>query len=169
MGVEFHDYSIEVKAALDDETLAWLDTWAHETAAQAARNCAMDGQMGSQLRGSYQAQVNGGQGEALVGSPMEAAYWEEFGTGTYAAKGDGRKGWWIYIEGGESGGGGATYATREEAEAMAAYIRSRYGKPAVVTNGRRPAYTLENAFKGVKPKAVQDLKNRLKQRMGGNG
>ena len=169
MGVKFHDYSIEAQTALDEVALDWLDAWANEIAAQAARHCAMDGELGQQLRGSYAVQMHEAQRSAQVGSPMEAAYWEEFGTGAYAAKGNGRKGWWIYIPGGESGGGGATYDTRQEAEEMAAYIRSRYGKPAVVTNGRRPAYTLENAFKGVKPKAVQDLKTRLKQRMDGNG
>ena len=164
--VEFHDYSMEVKAELDATTIAWLHTWAPEVAAQAARNCQMDGRMGQELRGSYDSDVDESTGVGQAGSPMEAAYWEEFGTGEYAAKGDGRKGWWIYIPGEYSGSGGATYATKEDAEKMAAYIREKYGKQAVVTNGRRPAYTLENAFKAVKPKAQSDLANKLKERMG---
>lgn len=163
--VEFHDYSMNVIAALDDTTIAWLHTWAPEVAAQAARACQMDGKMGTQLRGSYDSNIDDSAGVAQVGSPMEAAYWEEFGTGEYAAKGDGRKGWWIYIPGDYSGSGGATYATKEEAEKMAAYIREKYGKNAVVTNGRRPSYTLENSFKNVTPKAQADLAKKLKERM----
>lgn len=165
---EFQDFSLEVKAALNDETIAWLHTWSAEIEAQAARNCAMDGELGRQLKGSYASKVNESKGEAQVGTPMEAGYWEEFGTGEYAAKGNGRKGWWIYIEGQSSGNGGMSYATREEAEQMAAYIRQKYGKAAIVTNGRRPAHTLENAFATVAPQAKADLEDKLKARMGGN-
>ena len=35
-------------------------------------------------------------GVATVGSPLENAVWEEFGTGEYALNGDGRKGGWFY-------------------------------------------------------------------------
>lgn len=164
--VEFKDYSMQCKAALDDETIAWLHTWGPEVAAQAARNCTMEGDLGKQLRGSYDSTVDESKGEALAGTPMEAGYWEEFGTGEYAAKGNGRDGWWIYISGQASGGGGATYATREDAEKMAQYIREKYGKTAIVTNGRRPSYALENAFKTVTPEAEADLEQRLKARMG---
>lgn len=166
--VEFQDFSLEVKAALDSETIAWLHTWSAEIEAQAARNCAMDGELGRQLKGSYASKVNESKGEAQVGTPMEAGYWEEFGTGEYAAKGNGRKGWWIYIPGQTSGKGGMSYATREEAEQMAAYIRQVHKKTAIVTNGRRPAHTLENAFATVAPKAQADLEDKLKARMGGN-
>lgn len=34
--------------------------------------------------------------EAMVGSSLQNAIWEEFGTGEYAAAGDGRKGGWSY-------------------------------------------------------------------------
>lgn len=164
--VEFKDYSMHVKAELDDTTMAWLHTWAPEIAAQAARSCQMDGQLGTQLRGSYDAKVDEGKGEGLVGTPMEAGYWEEYGTGEHAAHGDGRKGWWIYIPGQTSGGGGKSYATREEAELMAEHIRQEYGKTAIVTDGREPAYTLENAFKTTAPKAERDLERKLKARLG---
>ena len=162
--VEFKDYSLECKAALDDEAIAWLYTWAPEIAAQTARNATMEGDLGKQLRGSYDSHVDEAKGEAQVGTPLEAGYWEEFGTGEYAAKGNGRDGWWIYIPGQASGRGGATYATREEAEKMAQYIRTKYGKTAIVTNGRRPSYALENAFKAVTTRAESDLEERLARR-----
>jgi len=48
------------------------------------------------LKGSWNHQVNDAAKEAKVGSPLENAIWEEFGTGEYAAAGDGRKGGWSY-------------------------------------------------------------------------
>ena len=165
--VEFKDYSIEVKAAIDDETIAWLHTWSNEIAAQAQRNCQMakEGeQIGRDLRGSYQTAVDESKGNAEIGSALEAAFWEEFGTGEYAAHGDGRKGWWVYVKGQASRGGGKTYRTKEEAEDAASFLRSR-GLEAVATNGRPPNYTLGKAFTTVKPKAVSDLETRMKARM----
>lgn len=164
--VEFHDYSMEVKAAINDVTIAWLYTWANEIASQAARNCSMTSEDKGQLKGSYRADVNEGKGEAKIGSPLESAYWEEWGTGEYAAHGDGRKGWWIYIPGQKNMGGGMSYGTKDEAESMAAYIRRKYKKNAVVTNGRQPHYTLEHAFQSVEPKAKSDLESKLKDGVG---
>lgn len=162
MAVKFQDYSIDVKAELDGAAEAWLYTWANEIASQAKRNCAMDGEQGTQLRGSYAALVDEGAGKAQVGTPLEAGFWEEFGTGEYAVHKDGRKGWWIYIEGESSMGGGQTYRTQEEAESMAAYIRAKYHKNAVATNGRKPNHTLEAAFTVTSPKAIADAEKRLK-------
>lgn len=161
--VEFQDFSFEVKGALNDTSIAWLYESANEIKSHAQRNCKTDYEEGGkQLKGSYDTTVDEAKGEAQVGSPMEAAYWEEWGTGEYAAHGDGRKGWWIYIPGQPSMGGGQSYSTREEAEKMAAYIRSKYQKQAVVTNGRRPNYTLEKAFKAVKNPAIAELERRMK-------
>ena len=165
--VEFQDFSFEVKEALNDTSIGWLYATAEEIKSQAQRNCVTDYEEGGkQLKGSYAAKVDETKGEAQVGSPMEAAYWEEWGTGEYAAHGDGRKGWWIYIPGQPSMGGGMTYHDEMEAMMMAAYIQSRYGKKAYVTNGRKPNYTLENAFGATKNPAIQRLEELLKGRMG---
>lgn len=165
--VEFQDFSFEVKEALNDTSIAWLYSTSEEIKSQAQRNCKTDYEEGSkQLKGSYAAKVDEAKGEAQVGSPMEAAYWEEWGTGSYAAHGDGRKGWWIYIPGQPSMGGGMTYHDENEAMMMAAYIQSKYNKKAYVTNGRRPNYTLENAFGAVKNPAIARLEELLKGRMG---
>lgn len=164
--VEFQDFSIEVKAALDEVTKAWLLETANEVTAQAQRNCKLDDDAGKRLKGSYANVVDESKGEAQVGTPLEEGYWEELGTGEYAAHGDGRKGWWIYIPGQPSMGGGQSYSTREEAEKMAAYIKAKHGKTAIVTNGRRPNYTLENAFTATKNPAIAQLERLLKERMG---
>lgn len=164
MPVHFEDLSFSVKAGINETTIAWLYEVGGEIAAQAKDNCQFDDDTGGkQLKTTYAYKVDAGKGEVKVGTPLESGYWEEWGTGEYAAHGDGRKGWWVYIEGQASMGGGQTYATRQEAESMAAYIRAKYNKNAVATNGRRPNYTLEKAFKKVVPKAKTALANKLKE------
>jgi hypothetical protein len=164
MAVQFQDFSFNAKAQINEKTIAWLYETANEIASQAQRNCQYDDESGGkQLKGSYASQVDEGKGEARIGSPLESAYWEEWGTGEYAAHGDGRRGWWIYIPGQASMGGGQTYKTKEEAEAMAAMIRAAYDKEAIVTNGRKPNYTLEKAFKKTKAKAIARLESLMKE------
>lgn len=162
MAVQFKDNSIQVKAALNDTTIAWLYEWASEITSQAKRNCQMDDK--GQLRGSYANQVFEGKGEAQIGTPLEAGFWEEWGTGEYAAHGDGRKGWWVYIKGQASKGGGKTYHSQKDAERAASYLRNK-GLDARATNGRRPNYTLEKSFIANKQKSIADLQNKLKERM----
>lgn len=168
--VEFQDFSVKVKAQLNDLSKAWLYETAEEIKSQAQRTASTEGWTSSErvnLRDHYKAQVEADKGEATIGNDLEMAYWEEWGTGEHAAHGDGRKDWWIYCPG-ESGGGSESnhYATREEAERMAAYIREKYGKKAVVTNGREPNYTLEHAFDAVAPGQEEALKRRLREGMG---
>ena len=167
--VEFKDFSFEVKAELNKTTIGWALDTGNEIAAQAQRTTSTSDWTSTertQLRDSYACQPGGSEGEYHVGTPLQQGYWEEWGTGEYAAHGDGRKGWWIYIPGQPSMGGGQSYSTREEAEKMAAYIKAAHGKTAIVTNGRRPNYTLENAFGAVKNPAIAQLEKLLKERMG---
>lgn len=48
------------------------------------------------IRNSWTYTVDESNGEATIGSPLENAIWEEFGTGQYALNGDGRKTPWVY-------------------------------------------------------------------------
>lgn len=66
-------------------------------------------------------------------------------TGEHALNGDGRKGWWVYVEGQESGKGGKTYSTKEEADQTVAYLRSQ-GLEAYSTDGIDPNRPLHRAF-----------------------
>lgn len=163
MSVELKDFSIEVKAELNETTIKWLYDWADEIASTAKDTCTMTDDKG-QLRKSYRAEVDDGAGKAQIGSQLESALWEEYGTGEHAVRTPHRSGWWVYIEGG-SGYDGETnhYRSQQEAEAAAAFIRRKYGRKAVATNGRDPNYTLENAFKANTNKAKADLKRRLKE------
>lgn len=167
MPMEFIDNSIKVIGALDEAKIQWLYEMSSAIEAHAQRNCVMEDKVGDALRGSYEARVNVGAGEAQIGSPMEAVYWEEFGTGSYAEKGKGRKGWWVYVKDGteHAPGGGKTYPSREEAQEAADFLRSQ-GLDAYATNGRPPYHTLQNAFEEYKPKAEAILANIIQERLG---
>lgn len=165
--VKFEDYRAEVKAALNETTIAWLHETANEVTSHAQRNCQMAREgdaVGIQLKNSYANTVDESAGEALVGTPLEAGYWEEYGTGEHAAHGDGRKGWWVYVKG-YQGRGGTTYQTEEEAKAVAESLSNK-GLDAYHTNGRKPNYTLEKAFITITQKAKVALEEKLKGRMG---
>lgn len=158
MAVELKDNSINVKAALNDTTIAWLYEWANEITSHAKRNCQMDDN--GQLRGSYANIVDEAKGKATIGSPLESAYWEEFGTGSYADTSknggkQGRQGWWVYSD--EVKGDGGKQRTEAQAKAIAASDPKMHA-----TNGREPNYTLEKAFTVNKPKAIADLERKLK-------
>lgn len=168
--VEFHDNSMQVKQALENIAVAWLHTWGNETAAQAKRNTSTEGWTNGErtaLRDSYDCVVDDAQKVARVGTSLEQGYWEEFGTGEHADTSknggrEGRKDWWVYVAGQEPRDKESThYATKEEAEAVAASMRED-GFDAYATNGREPHYTLEKAFIAVKPKAIRDLENKTK-------
>jgi len=167
--VEFKDFSFAVKTAINDASIAWLYTWADEITSHAKDNCKLDGDAGNQLRKSYRNVVDEKIGEAQIGSNLEQAFWEEYGTGEYADTNknggrEGRRGYWIYTPGSEGPAGyqSRVYATKDEADEMAQYIRRKYKKTAIVTSGRRPSYTLENAFTKNKAKAIADAEQKLK-------
>lgn len=164
--VEFKDFSIEVKDILDDIAINWVDETSNEILSRAAENCQMTKEDKGQLRSMYEREFDVAKYKATVGSKLESSYWEEWGTGEYAAHGDGRKGWWVYIRGQASQGGGQSYRTKEEAEEAAAFLRRVKKLDAVVTNGRRPNYTLEKSFEATKNPAIAQLERLLKERMG---
>ena len=167
--VEFQDFSFEVKAKINETSLAWLHETGNEIASHAKRNCKMEDDAGKQLKGSYKSVVDEAKGEATVGTPLEAGYWEEFGTGEHADTGKnggkpGRQGWWIYTpdDEGPSGYQSNVYYDEMEAMMMAAWIQQNLGKRAYVTNGRDPNYTLEKAFGAVKNPAIAKLEELMK-------
>lgn len=93
MAVEFHDFNINVKTAMSERAIAWLYEAAGEIESQTKRNTRVDT---GQTKNSWDYRVDESNLEATVGSPLENALWEEFGTGEYALHGDGRKGGWNY-------------------------------------------------------------------------
>lgn len=91
--VEFIDNRVIVKKALEDAVGKFLIESSGELVGQTARNSRVKS---GQTKGSYKANVNENEGIAYIGSNLENAIWEEFGTGEYALHGDGRKGGWTY-------------------------------------------------------------------------
>lgn len=94
MSVKFEDFSIQVKDALEGAAIAYLYEAAGEVESQTKQNSRV-GKTG-QTKNAWSYVVDEGKREATVGNPLENAIWEEFGTGEFALKGDGRKGGWYY-------------------------------------------------------------------------
>ena len=131
--VEFHDFSIEAKTAFEKAALAWLHEAAGELVSQTARTSPVDT---GQLKNSWQYKVDEGKLEATIGSPLENAIWNEYGTGEFAANGDGRKGGWVYTD--------------------------RKGKTHF-TRGKHPKRTFITAFTKLKPKLIKLAQERFKK------
>ncbi len=93
MTVKFEDYSIKVKAKLEEAALAYLHEASGELVSQTQRNTPVDT---GQLKNSWTYKVEKSGLESTIGSPSENAIWSEFGTGEYALEGNGRKGGWHY-------------------------------------------------------------------------
>ena len=93
MTAKFTNNSVKVKNALDNAVAAYLYEAGGELEAQVKRNSRRGT---GQLANSWTYKVDESKGECVVGSPLENAIWEEFGTGEYALHGDGRKGGWVY-------------------------------------------------------------------------
>ncbi len=147
MAVEFHDFSIKVTEAMEEALVAGLHEATGELEARTKRNSRQGHAYGDkQATALWNHQVNEGKMEGSVGSPFEAGFWEEFGTGEHALNKNGRKGWWVYIEGQDSGSGGKSYATKEEAEQAAAFLRRVKKLEAYATDGIEPNRPLFRAF-----------------------
>lgn len=74
--IEFVDNSIKVNRAIEDAIGAFLLEASGELVSQTARNTPVDT---GQLKGSWKANVDESAGEAVIGSELENAIWNEFG------------------------------------------------------------------------------------------
>lgn len=93
MAVHFEDNSMRVREEMNQAAIAYL----YESAESLASQTASNSRIGTgQLKNSWTYKVDESKLEAVIGSPLQNAIWEEFGTGEYALKGDGRKGGWYY-------------------------------------------------------------------------
>ena len=163
MSVEFHDFSVKVTEAMQEALVAGLHEAAGELEARTKRNSRQGHTYGDvQATALWKHQVNEGAMEAQVGSQHEAGYWEEFGTGEHALHGDGRKGWWVYVEGQDSGTGGKSYSSKEEAEEAAQFLRRVKKVEAHATNGIDPNRPLHKAFSSARPVVQAIFESKLK-------
>lgn len=132
MAVEFTDNSIKVKETIQDNIVSFLHEIGGEFVSQTARNSRVKT---GQTKDSWDYTVDESAFIVTVGSPLENAIWEEFGTGEYALNGDGRKGGWYYVD--VLGNGHFTH-------------------------GKKPNRALWNAFETLKPKVQTAIESKLK-------
>ena len=143
MSIEFEDNSVQVKQALSQAEKNWIEETAMELKSQTQ---ALSRVNTGQTKGSYDYVLE--SDAAYVGSPLENAIWEEYGTGEYAVSGNGRKGgWWIKVG---SGSNEISEATVSRYHFKTITIK---GQKFAFTRGKKPSKPLESAFDIVKPKA----------------
>lgn len=88
---------------------------------------------------------------AIIGTNVHYAVFNEIGTGKWNSEGNGRQGWWVYVEDDGSGSRfspsrnvGKTY-TEEEARRIVAILRAK-GLKAHMTEGMKPIHFLKRAI-----------------------
>lgn len=92
--IRFEDYSKQVIGAINREVLNALEEASGELEAQVKDNTK---EKTGKTKASWSHKVDEHKFEAYVGSNYENAIWEEFGTGTEALNGNGRKDVpWVY-------------------------------------------------------------------------
>lgn len=105
----FEDNRAIIKRQMNNAVEATLAECAAELVSQTARNSRV---ATGQTKGSWKSNIRSTStgAEAVIGSELENAIWEEFGTGEYALKGNGRKGGWFYKD--EKGNGHFTHGKK---------------------------------------------------------
>lgn len=119
MGLDIHieTYQDGVKEKFRDIAIAWLHEASGELASAVRNNQRV---RTGKTRQSWRYVVDEQKLEGIVGSDMENAIWEEFGTGEYALNGNGRKGGWRYVD--EKGQGHFTRGKRPIRPLYKAYM-----------------------------------------------
>ena len=147
--VVFEDFSVQVKGAIKDKAVSFLHEVGGELRSRTQRNSR---RKTSKTADSYEYVVLEGDLSVHVGSNYQNAIWEELGTGEYAINGDGRKGWWVYVEGSPSKSStskGKSYSSPVSAKMAVALLRSK-GLDAHMTKGKtanRPMLKAYQSFK----------------------
>lgn len=130
--VIFEDYTIKVQEAINGKVDAALEECAGELESQTKRNTRVDT---GKTKNSWQHKVVSDTHTAYIGSNYENAIWEEFGTGEYALKGNGRKGGWVYKD-----------------------AKGKWHR----TTGKKPSRAFWNAFNSLKNKLIKHIQDSLK-------
>ena len=130
--VQFEDYSIQVRNAIDNRINAVLEECAGELESQVKRNSRVDT---GKTKNSFKHKLDQTKHIAYIGSDEENAIWEELGTGEYALQGNGRQGGWSYQD--------------EQGEWHH-------------THGKRPSRAFWNAYTSLKNAIINRIQNSLR-------
>ena len=169
MSVKIEDFSVEVKAAIKREAIAWLHEWGGELVSQTVDNTP-NTTWHRRVAERWKYVVDDDKLEATIGNPYEASLWIEYGTGSESEspKG-GRAGYWVYVkDDGNTGGLSADYQyspnvyTLEEAKKVMARLQAD-GLDAHITKGQTAKRPLQNSFTKLKEKIKKDAKERFKE------
>ena len=134
--VEFIDHTEEVKGLIAELAYRALEESAGELESQVKRNTRVDtGQTKNSWRHRVTGSMMAGEYKAEIGSDLENAIWEEYGTGEYAVNGDGRKGGWFY----------------EDAEGVGHF-----------THGKKPSRAFHKAYTSLKNKLIKHMQEIFK-------
>ncbi len=133
--VIFEDNKVQVLRAMEDAIDGALLEVSAELVSQTARNTRVKT---GKTKNSWAAKVTRTSDgyEAVIGSPDENAIWEEFGTGEYALKGNGRKGGWLYED-------------------------EKTGET-IFTRGKTPSRAFHHAYTSLKNAIIQKIQDTLK-------
>ena len=152
--VTLEDYSVDVKNIIRDKAIQFLQEAGEEVLNATIRNYGRAGTDTGQTKGSFSTTLDEAGLAVHIGSDFPNAIWEEFGTGEFAEKGDGRKGWWVYVKGSSKGTGGKSYATKKEVQKAMAILRKK-GLEAYYTRGKHPRHQFRNAYNSTKNKIIK--------------
>ena len=135
--VKFENNVVKVKNAMRSIALAKLEEVTGELESQAKRNTRVAAINGGNTKNNWKHTVTAKGDEFIgtVGNTTENAIWEEFGTGEYALKGNGRKGGWFYVDAKGDGH---------------------------FTHGKKPSRAFWNAYVTLKNKIITRIQNALK-------
>lgn len=136
--VKFTDNTVQVTKTIESAAIKFLEEAKATLASQAAKNSPVDS---GDLKRSFTTDslVVDSEFKAYIGSSLEYAIYQEYGTGEYALQGNGRKDGWIY----KSKKDGKYYFTRGTAPKRMLYRAFQTKKEAVKKRG-------QDIFKGLK-------------------
>lgn len=96
--IVFENNSVQVMNVIKETAIAWLHEASGEIEAQTKDNYDAAGRVDTgETKGSFKHHVDEGELKSTIGSDMENAIWEEYGTGIYAESG-GRQTPWVYMD-----------------------------------------------------------------------
>lgn len=131
--VLFEDYSDDVKKKIMQLGVEWLYEASGEIETQVKQNTRVDT---GQTKVSWKYIVNEKKLEAQIGSRMENAIWEEFGTGIHALNGNGRKDVpWAYKD-----------------------VNGKWHK----TRGKKPSRAFHYAYTGLKSRIIRSAQDKFR-------
>lgn len=153
--ITFTNNTAQIIDMLKSQAIEFLYEAGGELTTQITRSVAVDS---GELKNSFQYIVDENDLKVVVGSPLENAIWEEFGTGEYAVNGDGRKdAWYIYVDN-YVGKSKPTY------KGKVTIVYGEDGKAFYKTDGKKPKRYFSTSYEKVKPK----LERRINSIMKGN-